>query len=151
LLMGPAGSGKSTVAVMYAVSAAERGDHAAIFAFDESIATLILRCDSLGINFKQGLERGQVKVKSIDPAEMSPGEFAESVRESVERDHAKLVVIDSLNGYSNAMPEEQYLTAHLHELLSYLGRNGVTTLMVMAQRGVLGTDMKSPVDTSYLA
>jgi circadian clock protein KaiC len=151
LLMGPAGSGKSTIAVQYAVAAAKRGDHAVIFAFDESIATLEARTEALGINLKQGQGAGEIEVTSIDPAELSPGEFTFLVREAVERDHAKVVVIDSLNGYMNAMPEERFLTAQLHEILSYLGRQGVTTLMVVAQHGLMGSNMQSPVDTSYLA
>ncbi len=151
LLMGPAGSGKSTIAVQYAVAAAERGDHAVIFAFDESLATLKARTEALGIRFSEGLEAGQVKVQQVDPAELSPGEFVGLVRESVENNHARVVVIDSLNGYMNAMPEEQFLTAQLHELLTYLGRQGVTTLMVIAQHGMVGAQMQSPIDTSYLA
>lgn len=151
LLIGPAGSGKSTIAVQYAVAAAARGDHAAIFMFDESVATLVERTRGLGVEFERGLKAGQVKVQQIDPAEMSPGQFAGLVRESVERDKAKVVVIDSLNGYLNSMPEEQFLTAQLHELLTYLGRQGVTTLMVVAQHGLMGQAMNTPVDTSYLA
>ena len=151
LLLGPAGSGKSTIAVQYAVAAAARGDHAVIFAFDESAATLEARTASLGIRFVEGKAAGQVKVQQIDPAEVSPGEFAHMVREAVDRDQARVVVIDSLNGYINAMPEERFLTAQLHELLTYLGHKGVTTLMVVAQHGVMGTGMVSPVDTSYLA
>jgi circadian clock protein KaiC len=151
LLMGPAGSGKSTIAVQYAVAAADRGDHAVIFAFDERIATLEARTASLGIKFKEGAEAGQVRLHQIDPAEVSPGEFGWLVRRAVDTDGAKVVVIDSLNGYMNAMPEEKFLTAQLHELLTYLGRKGVTTLMVVAQHGMVGSHMQSPVDTSYLA
>jgi circadian clock protein KaiC len=151
LLIGPAGCGKSTIAVQYAVAAAARGDHAVIFAFDESLQTLEARTAALGIRFKEGREAGQVHVQQIDPAELSPGEFVYLVRQAVERDDARVVVIDSLNGYMNAMPQEQFLTAQLHELLTYLGRQGVTTLMVVAQHGMLGSNMQSPVDTSYLA
>ena len=151
LLLGPAGSGKSTLAVQYAVAAAARGDHATIFAFDESIATLEARTEALGIKLNRGLSAGQINIVQIDPAELSPGEFTYLTREAVERDKAKVVVIDSLNGYLNAMPEEQFLTAQLHELLGYLGRQGVTTLMVVAQHGLVGSGMQSPVDTSYLA
>ena len=92
-----------------------------------------------------------MRVQQIDPAELSPGEFSYLVRQAVERDDARVLVIDSLNGYMNAMPQEQFLTAQLHELLTYLGRQGVTTLMVVAQHGMLGSNMQSPVDTSYLA
>ncbi|MGN6370577.1 MAG: ATPase domain-containing protein [Phycisphaerae bacterium] len=150
LLLGPAGSGKSTIAVQYAVAAAQRGDHAIIFTFDESVDTLEERTDSLGIRFKEGTAAGQVKLRQLDPAEVSPGEFAALVRDAVEKDNARVVVIDSLNGYMNAMPEERFLTIQLHELLSYLGRRGVTTFMVIAQHGLTGS-MATPVDTSYLA
>ena len=151
LLIGPAGSGKSTIAVQYAVAAAQRGDHAVIFAFDESRATLEARTAALGIKLVQGVDAGQVRVQQIDPAEVSPGEFAYMVRQSVETEKAMVIVIDSLNGYMNAMPDEKYLTAQLHELLSYLGRQGVTTMMVVAQHGLMGSTMQTPVDTSYLA
>jgi circadian clock protein KaiC len=151
LLMGPAGSGKSTIAVQYAVAAAARGDHAVIFAFDESAETLNARTRSLGINIVEGRGPGQINIQQIDPAEVSPGEFAHLVRDAVDRDHARVVLIDSLNGYVNAMPEERFLTAQLHELLTYLGRQGVITIMVVAQHGIMGSGMSSPVDTSYLA
>jgi circadian clock protein KaiC len=151
LLMGPAGSGKSTIAVQYAVAAAERGDHSVIFAFDESLAVLEARTAGLGIKFREGAASGHVALHQIDPAEMSAGEFAWRVRHAVEVDHARLIVIDSLNGYMNSMPEEQFLTAQLHELLTYLGHRGVTTLMVVAQSGLMGTNVQAPVDASYLA
>ncbi|HTO02669.1 MAG TPA: ATPase domain-containing protein, partial [Opitutus sp.] len=151
LLIGPAGSGKSTIAVQYAVSAARRGENAVIFAFDESVATLEARSKGLGIGVERVLASGELTVRQVDPAEMSPGEFAFRVQQAVEEGQARLVVIDSLNGYMNAMPEERFLTAQLHELLTYLGRRGVTTIMVVAQHGMLGANMRSPVDTSYLA
>jgi circadian clock protein KaiC len=151
LLIGPAGSGKSTIATQYAVAAAARGEHAVIFAFDESIATLRTRMKALGVEFEQGIKGGQVRVRQIDPAELSPGEFANLVQNAVEVDHARVIVIDSLNGYMNAMPEERFLTIQLHEILSYLGNQGVTTLMVVAQHGLMGSAMQSPVDASYLA
>jgi circadian clock protein KaiC len=151
LLIGPAGSGKSTVAAQYAFAAAARGEHAVIFAFDESPSTLEVRTESLGIKFREGVGAGRVRVQQIDPAELSPGEFTYLVRHAVEVDQAKIIVIDTLNGYIHAMPEEKFLTAQLHELLAYLSRQGVTTLMVVAQHGVVGMHMTSPVDTSYLA
>jgi circadian clock protein KaiC len=151
LLIGPAGSGKSTIAVQYAAAAAARGDHAAIFTFDESVATLEARASDLGLQFKQGLAAGEVSVQQIDPAELSPGEFASLVQQAVEEHQARVVVIDSLNGYLHSMPDERFLTAQLHELLSYLGRQGVATLMVVAQHGMTGAHMVAPVDTSYLA
>jgi circadian clock protein KaiC len=151
LLLGPAGSGKSTIAVQYAAAAAARGEHAVIFAFDESLETLRARSAAVGIHFKEGRGASELRVQQVDPAELSPGEFSHLVRMAVEEDGARVVVIDSLNGYMNAMPEEQFLTAQLHELLMYLGRQGVTTMMVVAQHGMTGATMQTPVDTSYLA
>jgi circadian clock protein KaiC len=151
LLLGPAGSGKSTIAVQYAAAAAARGEHAVIFAFDESLETLRARSAAVGIHFKEGRGASQLRVQQVDPAELSPGEFAHLVRVAVEEDGARVVVIDSLNGYMNAMPEEQFLTAQLHELLMFLGQQGVTTMMVVAQHGMTGATMQTPVDTSYLA
>ncbi len=151
LFVGPAGCGKSTIAIQYAAAAAAHGEHAVVFAFDESVATLETRCASLGIKFKTGIAAGEIRLHQIDPAEMSPGEFGWMVRHAVEEHNAKVVVIDSLNGYINSMPEEQFLIPQLHELLTYLGRLGVTTLMVVAQHGTLGSNMPAPVDASYLA
>jgi circadian clock protein KaiC len=151
LLVGPAGAGKSTIAVQYAVAAAQRGDHAVVFAFDESAATLEARMNSLGVHLDQGRGPGKLRIQPIDPAEVSPGEFGYLVRDCVERDQARVVVIDSLNGYLNSMPEERFLTIQLHELLNYLGRKGVITMMVVAQHGLMGVAMQSPVDASYLA
>lgn len=151
LLMGPAGCGKSTVALQYAVAAALRGEKAALFAFDESSGTLLARARGIGFPIDQVLQNGTLTLRQVDPAELSPGEFAALVQDTVERDGTRLVLIDSLNGYLNAMPEEQFLTLQLHELLTYLGGAGVTTIMVVAQHGMIGTDIQAPVDTSYLA
>jgi circadian clock protein KaiC len=151
LLAGPPGCGKSTVAVQYAAAACARGDHAAVFAFEESRAMLLARSKGLGTHIVEGLGSGQMLVRQIDPVEISPGEFAQMVRTSVERDAAKVVVIDSLNGYLNAMPGDQFLTAQLHELLSYLNNRGVATFLVVAQSGMIGSGMRTPVDASYLA
>jgi circadian clock protein KaiC len=151
LLMGPAGSGKSTIAVQYLVAAARRGEHGAIFAFDESLATLFARSAGLGMDLKPHVEAGLIRIQQVDPAELSPGEFAYIVRRAVEQDQARVVVIDSLNGYLQAMPNERFLTIQLHELLTYLGQQGVVTLLVVAQHGLLGAGMHSPVDASYLA
>jgi circadian clock protein KaiC len=151
LLVGPAGSGKSTVSIQYAVASAQRGEKAVVFTFDESVATLEKRTRGLGMAVDDVLGSGMLEVRQIDPAELSPGEFTSLVQHAVEDRDARIVVIDSLNGYLNAMPEERFLTIQLHELLSYLGRKRVTTLLVSAQHGLLGTDMRSPVDASYLA
>jgi circadian clock protein KaiC len=151
LLVGPPGSGKSTMALQYASAAARRGSHAAIFAFEEAPAILLERAASLGFGIQEGSGPGQIAVRQIDPADIAPGQFAALVRRAVERDGAQVVVIDSLNGYLNAMPEDRFLTAQLHELLSYLGNQGVATFLVAAQSGVMGPAMRSHVDASYLA
>ncbi|MGC1782721.1 MAG: ATPase domain-containing protein [Acidobacteriaceae bacterium] len=151
LLMGPAGCGKSTIAARYAVSTAERGEHAAIFSFDESSSTFLKRCKGLGMDLQPHVEDGRIAIQQIDPAEMSAGEFVHQVRDCVENDSAAVVVIDSLNGFINAMPGEQFLMLQLHEMLSYLNQMGVATLFTMAQSGFLGAQMTSPIDVSYLA
>lgn len=151
LLMGPAGCGKSTLAMQYAVAAAERGELAMIFAFDERIATVEARAQALGMPLTAARAAGKLRIQQIDPAEMSPGEFASLVREAVETGGARMVVIDSLNGYINAMPEERFLLVQLHELLTYLGHRGVTTMLVLAQHGLLGGAISAPIDSSYLA
>ena len=151
LLMGPAGSGKSTIAAQYAVSAAERGERAVIYTFDESVATLTSRAEGLGIALKRHVDANRVRIQQVDPGELSPGEFIYGIRGAVEKEAARVVVVDSLNGYLNAMPEERFLTIQLHEMLTYLGQQGVVTLMVVAQKGLLGSGMQTPVDASYLA
>jgi circadian clock protein KaiC len=151
LLIGPPGSGKSTIAVQYAMAAANRGDHAAIFMFDETKSALLSRCGGLGFEFKEGNGRGELTLRQIDPAEVSPGEFVAMVRKSVEESNARVIVIDSLNGYLNSMPQDHFLTAQLHELLSYLSNRGVATFFVVAQAGLMGPSMTAPVEASYLA
>jgi circadian clock protein KaiC len=151
LLIGPPGTGKSTIAIQYAKAAADRGDHGAIFMFDETKAALLTRCSGLGLHFQEGDGAGQIMLRQIDPAEISPGEFVTMVRRCVEEDDARVVVIDSLNGYLNAMPQDRYLAAQLHELLSYLNNRGVATFLVVAQAGLMGSMMTAPVEASYLS
>jgi circadian clock protein KaiC len=150
LMMGAAGTGKSTLATQFACAAAKRGEHASLFVFDESIATFKERSVGLGLEVEPLIEAGRMEVRQVDPAELSPGEFAYGVREAVENG-TRIIVIDSLNGYLNAMPSEQFLTLHLHELLSYLGQRGVTTVLVMTQHGIVANDAVTPLDASYLA
>jgi circadian clock protein KaiC len=151
LLMGPAGTGKSTVAMQYARAAAAAGEHAAIFAFDESVTTLLARSAGVGQDLEKEIASGAIEIRQVDPAELAPGEFAHAVRAAVEERGARVIIIDSLNGYLHAMPEEHFLTLQLHELLTYLGQRGVITLMVVAQHGLVGAAVQSPIDVSYLA
>ena len=150
LILGPAGTGKSSLATQFAWSAAARGEHAIVFLFDESMPTFHERSAGLGMDVESMISAGQLDVRPVDPAELSPGEFAYTVRRAAERDKASIVVIDSLNGYLNAMPSERFLSLHLRELLTFLGQRGVTTLLLMTQHGIVG-DMQMPVDASYLA
>jgi circadian clock protein KaiC len=151
IIIGPAGTGKSTVAAQYVVAAAERGQRAVIFTFDESVSTFVTRCEGIGMKMRDKLESGAIQVIQVDPGELAPGQFAHMVRNSVEKDDAKVVVIDSLNGYLNATPDERFLVVQLHELLSFLGNKGVSTILLVAQHGLLGEGMQTTVDASYLA
>jgi circadian clock protein KaiC len=150
LLVGPAGSGKSVVATQFAYAAAARGDVTAMFLFDERPATLHTRAAGLGTPLEGHVKSGKILVNPIDPAELAPDEFVHRVRAAVEEKHAKVVVIDSINGYFLAMPGDRFLTLQMHELLSYLSARGVATIMTMAQAGIVGT-MSSPIDVSYLS
>jgi circadian clock protein KaiC len=150
LVLGPAGSGKSSLAAHFAAAAAARGERAAAFIFDEGVNTYLNRAAGLGTDLRAEVEAGRLTVQQVDPAELSPGEFAHAVCGAVQRDGARLVVIDSLNGYLQAMPDERFLTAQMHELLTFLNQQGVVTILVMAQHGFMGS-MSSPVDVSYLA
>lgn len=149
-LIGPSGSGKSSVATRYAVAAAERGEHVAIYAFDESRAMLLARSASLGMDLAPHVERGTIAVQQVDPAELSPGEFTHVVRGAVD-EGARVVVIDSLNGYLTAMPEERFLLLQLHELLGFLGHREVLAIVTVTQHGLLASEGGAPVDMSYLA
>ena len=151
LLIGPPGSGKSTIALQYAAAAAKRGDHAAVFSFEESKTLILTRSASLGIQLPEGAGPGTIAIRKLDPTEVTPGEFACLVQHAVEHEGARVIVIDSLNGYLNAMPEERALTTQLHELLTFLNDRGVATFIVAAQTGLIGPNMKSPIEASYLA
>ena len=150
LIVGAAGTGKSTLAMHFAMAAAERGEHAAWFIFDESVRSLVMRSRGIGLPIDERMADGSIAVRSIDPAELSPGEFISAIRQAVEIDGARVVIIDSLNGYLNAMPEERFVLVQLHELLAYLGQLGVLTLLISAQQGLIG-QMHSTLDVSYLA
>lgn len=150
LLIGGAGVGKSSIALTCVIAAAARGEGVVVFAFDEGLGTVYARADGLGMPLQAHVEFGQVRVQQIDPAEMSPGEFAHRVLGSVQHESVRLVVIDSLNGYMNAMPEERFLVLQMHELLSTLNQLGVITILVLAQHGLMGP-MQTPLDISYLS
>ncbi|MFP5261088.1 MAG: ATPase domain-containing protein [Blastocatellia bacterium] len=151
LILGPAGTGKSTLTSQYAVAAAERGQNVAMFIFDEGVNILLERSAGLGIDLAGQVESGRCLIRQIDPAEVSAGEFSDMVCKAVEEGGAKVVIIDSLNGYFQAMPEEHSLTAHMHEVLAYLNQQGVLTLLVVAQYGLFGSNMSPPIELSYLA
>jgi len=151
LLMGPAGCGKTTIAVHWVFCAANRGENCTIFTFEEGPQTLMARANGLGMDLRPHVAGGRIGIERVDPAEMSPGELVAKVQEYVEGKHARIVVIDSLNGYVQSMPGEQFLAIHLHELLAYLNNRGVLTLMVLAQAGPVGLLTQSTVDVSYLA
>jgi circadian clock protein KaiC len=150
LLTGPAGVGKTTASVQCMVAALERGEKASYFLFDERAPTLMTRSAALDMDLQPYLGSGQLQLRAIDPAEMSPGEFAGSVRAAVEDHGARVVVIDSLNAYLQSMPNEQFLVLQMHEMLSYLGQKGVVSLLILGLHGVTG-DIRSDVDLSYLS
>jgi circadian clock protein KaiC len=151
LILGPAGVGKSTLAAQYVAAAVRQGEKSALYIFDEVPHTFAVRGAGLGMGIADHIRSGRIAIQQVNPAELSPGEFAMRVRNAVERDNRNLVVIDSLNGYNGAMPEERFLSAHLHELLAYLNQRGVITILIVSQLGLLGQGVESPIDLSYLA
>lgn len=150
LVVGPSGSGKTTLMLKYAITAVKRSEQVAIYTFDEGITSLLTRGDGLGMDLSKHFEQKKITIDQVNPAELSPGDFAHRVRRSVERDHARIVVIDSLNGYLTAMPQEEYLSLQMHELLTYLNQEGVVTILILAQQGVLGS-LQTSIELSYLA
>ncbi|RXD06759.1 circadian clock protein KaiC [Sphingomonas sp. UV9] len=150
LLTGPAGVGKTTASVQSMIAALKRGERAAYFLFDERLPTLLKRSASLGMDLMPYVDSGQLELRAIDPAEMSPGEFSGAVRAAVEEHGAKVVVIDSLNAYLQAMPNEQFLILQMHEMLTYLGQKGIVSLLILGLHGITG-DVRSDVDLSYLS
>ena len=150
LIVGPPGTGKSSLAAQIASAALQRGERAAMFLFEESASNLLHRADGLNMKLRAAIESGKLSVQQIDPAELSPGQFSSAVCKAAD-DGASVIVVDSLNGFMNAMPEERFMATHLHELLTYLGQRGVVTLLVGVQQGMLGGTMSSSLDASYLA
>ncbi|MDB6068028.1 MAG: hypothetical protein JWR26_4236 [Pedosphaera sp.] len=150
LFIGPAGSGKSTLAMQYAMTMAAKGEHVVLYSFDENVGTLVARAREIGMDIQRHVDSRTLALHQVDPAELPPGQFASRIRQAVEHDRAKLLIIDSLNGYMNAMPDEKFLSIQMHELLSFLGQQGILTILTMAQHGLMGP-MTAPVDLSYLA
>ena len=150
LLVGPAGSGKSTLAAQYAASGVTQ-TNAAIFLFDERVRTFVGRCNAMGMNLTERLEKREVEINQIEPGEMSPGEFGYRVRRAVEERGARVIMIDSLNGYLNAIPQVEAPLVRMHELLSFLNERDVATLIIVAQHGIVGAHMTTPLDVSYMA
>jgi circadian clock protein KaiC len=151
LVMGPSGSGKSTFAAIYGRVAAERGERASIFLFDEARETLLVRLRGIGLGLEPYIESGLLDLQQVDPAELSPGEFLHRVRAAVNEGQSRVVVIDSVNGLLQAMPDENFVMLQLHDLLMYLGQKGVLTLLIVAEHGVVGQALTGPAEVSYLA
>ena len=150
VIMGAAGTGKSTISLQFALSAIRSGEKAAIFMFDEGMGTLLARAKGIGMDLEGALKSGQLFLQQVDPAELSPGEFVHNIRRKVEEEDFRMIAIDSMNGYMNAMPAEKFLQLHLHELYTYLNQLGVVTITILAQQGLIG-QMQSQADLSYLA
>src|SRR5262249_40349869 len=150
LIIGPAGTGQSLLIFQYIAPAGRRGGRAALVGLDEELGLLTARAKALNIDLASMRAERRLILEQMDAAELSPGEFAHRVRASVDRENCRVVAIDSLNGYQAAMPEEQFLTLHLHELLQYLNRRGAATFLTVAQSGMMG-DMRQSVDVTYLA
>ena len=150
LISGPPGTGKSSLAAQFVSAALARGEHAAMFLFEESASNLLNRCEAMKMNLRSHLDSGELVIRQIDPAELSPGQFVHMVC-SIATAGATLIVIDSLNGFMNAMPDERLLATHLHELLTYLGQQGVVTFIIGVQPGMLGGAVSTSLNTSYLS
>ncbi len=150
LVAGPPGSGKSTVAAQCVSAACKRGERCAMFLFEESRNNMLNRCDNMSLGLSQAISDGLLTVQQVDPAELTPGQFTQAVVEAAEHD-ARVIVIDSLNGYMNAVPDERFMGTYLHELLTYLGQRGVVTIVVGIQAGLIGGNMTSSADASYIA
>src|SRR6185503_11831178 len=150
LLIGPSGCGKSTLAMVYALAAAKRGERTIVYVFDEVLRTAQERLESIGMHVRAEISKGTLSMIQVDPATLSPGEFAAQIRADVDENDTRVVVSDSLNGYLTSMPGERDLNVHLHELTSYLNQKGVATFLVYTQHGLVG-QMETEVDVSYLS
>jgi circadian clock protein KaiC len=150
LIMGTTGTGKSSIAIQCVAAALQRGQSVAVYLFDERPATWYHRAEQLGGPLRQHVTSGTLWVQHINPAEMSPAQFAYELQQAVTQHSVELIIIDSLTGYVNAMPEERFLTLHLHDMLTWLGQRGATTLMVLNQHGLFEPSVRPPIDLSYL-
>lgn len=150
IIMGPPGTGKSTLAMRHAYVAATRGERVSFYIFDETMGTLVARAAALGMDLQPQIDSGLLRIEQVDPAEISPGELTYRIQQAVQREQTRMIIIDSINGYLNAMPEELYLNLQLHEMLAFLNQQGVITIMILAQQGLIG-QMQSVVDLTYLA
>jgi circadian clock protein KaiC len=151
LISGPAGAGKTTLALQYVHAACERGEACTILEFDERVGTLLVRARQMGLDLQRHLDSERLVIMQVDPAEVAPGEFAWRIRRQVEERNVRIMVIDSFNGYVAAMPQEQYVALQLHELLSYLNQRGVTTFLINPQSGLVGSMATSSINISYVA
>ncbi len=151
LIIGPAGCGKSALSLAFACSTLEKDESVAIFSFDERRESVMRRLRAMCPTMDKYLASNKLTIQQVDPGELSPGQFCSHVKTAVEERNASVVIIDSLNGYHSAMPEERYLTIQMHELLTYLGRRGVASFLIVAQHGLFGGSMPAPIDTTYLA
>jgi circadian clock protein KaiC len=150
LILGPSGTGKSAIAHQCAIASAERGEKVLIFAFDENKETILRRTGKLGMPLAENIEAGRIVLEQVDPTEIPPGEFSHRIKEEVEKNEIRMLILDSLIGYLQAMPDERFLSIQLHELLTYLSQQGVVSILTVAQHGLIG-QMQAPFDVTYLA
>jgi circadian clock protein KaiC len=151
LITGPAGAGKSTIALQYLVAACQRKERTVIYEFDERVGTLLQRARALGLDLTPHISSGMLHIQQVDPAEISPGEFTSAVRREVDQHKTRVIIIDSLSGYMTAMPEEKQLVLQMHELLSFLNQQGVVTFLINPQQGLVGTMQSKGINISYIA
>jgi circadian clock protein KaiC len=151
LVIGPTGTGKTSVSTLYAYEAAKQGKRVALFCFDERLETFLVRSEGLGMNLRELVAEGLITIKQISTSELSPGEFSQLVRNAVEEGQAKVVLMDSLTGYFHSMPQEEALLAQMHDLLTFLSKSDVLSLLVVSQHGLIGQGIQGPLDVSYMA
>jgi circadian clock protein KaiC len=151
ILLGAAGAGKSTLASKFITTAAARREKSIVFTFDEGVGTFVARAEALGMNLRSSVKRGLVELVRVDPGNLPPGQLMHMIRKAVEQQGVSIVVIDSLNGYLKATPDERFLVTQLHEAMTYLANHRVTTILVVAQYGLVDTEVESSLDASYLA